>query len=233
MKKCLLITVFVMLGCASSKPEDVYVESIPKHVLDDDNRFDLDNKIYTINREILYKCSVERDDKVLDLNLKYIRMIIQGTTKPFSQFDPDYSQTVIKFDYLDENFDRIIWERTGLIENEKNIWLHPPRNGDLGILQLSAFPYIKLDKTRKWQWELHAAYANYQDVQLTHTYVKKKPITFTSHVGALSCIPVEATSESHIGTTTSRFLYHDKHGFVQLKFHTIEGTTITLDMMEL
>lgn len=232
MKTCLLILVFVALGCASIRHGDVYVETIPKHVLDNDNRFDLDNKIYTLNREILYKCSVIRDDKVLDLSLKYIRMIIQGTTKPFSDFDPDYSQTVIKFEYLDDNLDPIISERTGLIENEKNIWLHPPRSGDLGILQLSAFPYIKLDKTRKWQWELDAAYANYQDVHLTHTYVKKKSITFNSQFGILSCIPIAATSESHIGTTTSEFLYHAEHGFVQLKFHTIEGTTITLELLQ-
>jgi len=232
MRKYLLIIVFVSLSCASKKSDDVFIETIPNHLLNNDNRFDLDNKTFPVNREILYSCSIKKDEKVLDLNLRYIRMIIQGTTKPFSEIDPDYSQTVIQFEYLDEDFKRIIWERTGLVENEKNIWLHPPRNGDLGILQLSAFPYIKLDATRKWQWELDAAYANYQDVHLTHSYVKGKSIEFNSNVGVLRCIPIQATSESHIGTTTSEFLFNEELGFVQLKFYTIEGETITLEILK-
>lgn len=232
MKKCLLLLVFIVLGCASHKPGDIYVESIPEHLLNNENRFDLDNKVYPVHREILYKCSVKRDNKVLDLGLKYIRMTIQGTTKPFSNFDPHYNQTVIQFEYLDENYDRIIWERTGLIENKKNIWLHPPRNADLDVLQLSAFPYIKFGAIKKWEWKLNAAYANYQDVHLTHSYKKEKPIKFNSNIGVLSCIPIQATSESYVGTATSEFLYNEDYGFVKLEFHTIEGTTITLELLK-
>lgn len=232
MRKFIVIVVFFVLSCASHKNEDVYVETIPQHLLHDENRYDLDNKVYPVQREIVFKCSIKRGNEVLDLDLKYIRMTIQGTTKPFSNIDPDYSQTVIQFEYLDENYDRIIWERTGLIENDKNIWLHPPRNADLDVLQLSAFPYIKFGAIKKWQWKLHAAYANYQDVNLIHSYKKEKPIKFNSHIGVLNCIPIQATSESHIGTTTSEFLYNEDYGFVKLAFHTIEGTTITLELLK-
>lgn len=228
MKNYIVVLSLLFFSCASKKNNDVYVETIPNHLLTNENRFDLDNKIYPVDREILYSCTIQKGDEVLDLNLKYIKLTIQGTTKPFSEFDSDYSQTVIKFEYLDENYDRIIWERTGLIENDNNIWMHPPRNGDLGILQLSAFPYIKFGATKRWKWKLDAAYSTYQDVHLTHSYVKGNSIEFKGNV----CIPIEATSKSHIGTTTSEFFYNKSLGFVQLKFHTIENETITLEMIE-
>ena len=130
----------------------------------------MDNVVYPVNREILYQCSIARDKTESDVDLKFIRMTIQGTTKPFSNFDPDYSQTVIKFEYLDKNRKTILSERTGLVENEVNVWLHPPRNSDLGILQLSAFPYIKLTNTKTWKWNLEASYENFENVHLTNHY---------------------------------------------------------------
>lgn len=232
MRKYILFIFFVVLSCASQNHKEIFIEAIPNHLLNDDNRFDLDNKIYPVEREILYKCSVKKDNEVLNLNLKFIRMTVQGTTKPFSNYDPDYNQTVIKYEYLDENYKRIIGERTGLIENKKNIWLHPPRNADLDVLQLSAFPYIKFGAIKNWEWTLHASYANYQDVDLTHRYEKGKAIEFNSDIGVLRCILIQATTESYIGTTISKFLYNRTHGFVKLEFHTIEGTTITLEVMK-
>jgi len=48
--------------------------------------------------------------------------------EPFSKFDANYSQTVIKYEYLDENKKRIVWERTGLVENDVTIWFsYSPR----------------------------------------------------------------------------------------------------------
>jgi hypothetical protein len=231
MRRYIQIVFFVVLGCASQKHKEIFIETIPDQLLNDDNRFDLDNKIYLVDREILYKCSVKRKNEVLNLNLKFIRMTVKGT-KTFSNYDPDYNQTVIKYEYLDENYNRIIGERTGLIENNKNIWLHPPRNADLDVLQLSAFPYIKFGAIKNWEWTLHASYANYQDVDLIHRYEKGKAIEFKSHIGVLSCIPIQAITESHFGTTTSEFFYNETYGFVKLDFHTIEGTTITLEVMK-
>ncbi len=226
-----MIFVVFSLSCTSKK-NSVYYETIPNDLINDENRFDLDNKVYPINREILYKCVIEHNSRTLDVELKYIRMTIQGTTKPFSNFDSDYSQTVIKFEYLDRNKKRIIWERTGLVENDINIWLHPPRNADLDVLQLSAFPYIKLNAIKNWKWELDASYASYQHVHLTHYYKKHQESIYESNLGKLKCVLVEAITKSRIGTTNAEFLYHDELGFVKMKFFTIEDTTITLDLIK-
>lgn len=228
----IIILVIFSFSCTSKK-NSVYFETIPNDLINNENRFDRDNKVYPVNREILYQCTIEHNNSVLDVELKYIRMTIQGTTKPFSNFDPEYSQTVIQFEYLDQNKKRIVWERTGLVENNNNIWLHPPRQADLDVLQLSAFPYIKLGAINNWKWELDASYASYQNVHLIHYYKKNKPRIYQSNLGDLKFVLVEAITKSHkTKTTNSEFLYHDDLGFVKMKFFTIEDTTITLDIIK-
>lgn len=227
----ILVLICLSLSCTSKK-NAVYFETIPNELVGDEHRFDLDNKVYPINREILFENTIEKDDIVLDIELRYVRMTIQGTTKPFSNFDPDYSQTVYKFDYLDENKKLISSERTGLVENDVNIWFHPPRSNDLDVLQLSAFPYIKLNTSKNWTWELEAGYAMYQDLNLIHSYKKQKPRMHELKMGQLSCVLIEATTKSQkTRTTNSEFLYHDELGFVKLKFFTVEDTVITLEMI--
>lgn len=218
-------------GCTLKK-NSIYFETLPKIYMNNENRFDLDNKVYPVNREILYQCTIEHNGSVLNVELKYIRMTIQGTTKPFSNFDPEYSQTVIQYEYLDQNKKRIILEKTGLAENNINIWLHPPRQADLDVLQLSAFPYIKLNAVKNWKWELDAAYASYQNVRLIHYYKKREQSPYETNLGKLKCVLVEATTKSGIGTTKAEFLYHHELGFVRMKFFTIEDTTITLDIIK-
>lgn len=227
----LLVFVVVSLGCTSKK-NSIYIETIPNDLINDENRFDLDNKVYPVNKEVLYQVTIEHNSKTLDIELKYLRMTIQGTTKPFSNFDSDYSQTVIQFEYLNQNKKRITLERTGLVENKINIWLHPPRSDDLGILQLSAFPYIKLNAVKNWKWELDAAYANYQNMHLTHYYKKQKERIYELNVGKLQCVLVEAITKSRIGETKAEFLYHHELGFVSMKFYTLEDTLIILDMVK-
>jgi hypothetical protein len=62
---------------------------------------------------------------------------------PLLEFIPDYNQTVIQYDF--KLFDGSLGdvEMTGLIENEKNIWMHPPRTDFFQILEINPFPYIK------------------------------------------------------------------------------------------
>ncbi|WP_179349148.1 hypothetical protein [Winogradskyella pacifica] len=231
--KLYYILVFLILSFScSSKKNSVYFESIPSQYVDNEYKFDLDNVVYPINREVLYQCTIEHSNSVLDTNLRYVRMIIQGTTKPFSSFDPTYSQTVVKFEYLDHNKKQITRERTGLVENKINIWLHPPRQTDLHVLQLSAFPYIKLNAIKNWKWKLVGTYGRYESVQLTHHYKKNEERIYTSDLGQLKCVLVEAITKSRIGTTTAEFLYNDELGFVKMKFSTIEDTTITLEMIK-
>jgi len=61
--------------------------------------------------------------------------------------DSSYTQTIICYDYLDksgktEAFSTLGGEEiTGVIDNNKNLWLHPPRSYTFKILELNPFPF--------------------------------------------------------------------------------------------
>jgi hypothetical protein len=227
---CILLLLLVFSHAFSQ--DSIFVEKIPKDQLNNEHRFDVDNKIYPLGKEFLFKFSISKNDSILDSEIALIQLNVLGTTKPFSEFDSEYSQTVIQYNYYDKNKKLLLTEKTGLIENNVNIWFHPPRSIDAGILQLAAFPYVKLDSKDKWLWKLDAAFGEYQDVHLTHYYNKENTTQYnSSDLGLLLCKVIKVKTESEIGTTNSCFLYNDVLGFVLLEFFNSDGSKITLTLI--
>ena len=64
--------------------------------------------------------------------------VINGN--PMSEYIPDYNQTVLAYKLRES----IPFSMSGAIENEANVWIHPPRDHYFEILELNPFPYIKL-----------------------------------------------------------------------------------------
>ena len=118
MRNVFLVIVVVLCGCSTTK-ETIYVEKIPQNLLKNENRFDLDNKTFPAKKEALFKFSLSRNDTLLETKTNLIKLNILGTTKPFSNFDADYSQTVIQYSYYDKENKLLISEKTGLIERIK------------------------------------------------------------------------------------------------------------------
>lgn len=232
MKYFFLLMTVLNLSCGSTS-DDIFVEKIPNHLLNDKNRFDLDNTIYTLGREFIYEFSLKKDGESLFSEIEKIKLKVLGTTEPFSKFNPDYSQTVVQYSYIDINGRLLSKEKTGIIENSKNLWIHPPRTLDAGILQLSAFPYIKFGNSQTWRWNLEASYQEYQDLNLRNEYQKKESVAFSSEkLGEIKCIEIIGQTKSEVGLTNSKFLFSRTHGFVFLQFENIDGTEITLKLIE-
>jgi len=49
-----------------------------------------------------------------------------------------------------------MFSMSGTIENEGNVWIHPPRDNYFKIIELNPFPYIKAPYNigAKWAWKL-------------------------------------------------------------------------------
>ncbi len=227
-------TILLLLAIYSNAQIDaIYVEEIPEQYKNNANKFDLDNTTYTIGKSILYKCVISRDSMVLDLETRYIKLSVLGGTKPFDRIDSTYSQTVIRYEYFDKDYNMLnTREGTGVIENDKNIWLHPPRIGDVGILQLSAFPFIRFTNQKTWEWILEASYSKYKNVLLAHYYEKGEEKLIQTELGELLCTPINAMTKSDIGTTTTSFIFNKDYGFVKMEFKNIDGTAITLEAIK-
>jgi len=234
MKSYVFLFLIFFSSCSRSfQQSSIYVEKIPEIHLNNENKFDIDNVIYPIGKEMVFKFLLSKNDTIINTKTSFIKLNILGSTKPFSNFDSEYSQTVVQYLYYDANNKLMLSEKTGLIENDRNIWLHPPRSADAAILQLSAFPYIKFQKAKKWNWKVEASFEEYKNVTLNHQYKLKKNSKYnTDEFGIITCDLIQATSTSEIGTTYSSFLFNREFGFVLLEFFNIDGTKITLTLLK-
>ncbi|MBR6132344.1 MAG: hypothetical protein IKQ20_10850, partial [Bacteroidales bacterium] len=72
-------------------------------------------------------------------------------------FRKDYDQTVEEFYFLlDDQRSKLPLSMSGIVENERNLWMHPNRSCLFRVLELNPFPYIQypVEKGRKWKWSL-------------------------------------------------------------------------------
>ncbi|MFP3632484.1 hypothetical protein SB776_38415, partial [Burkholderia sp. SIMBA_045] len=76
-------------------------------------------------------------------NLTIDKLLLQASSgNPFANI-PGYNQTAISYEYIMKNGEPFTMETTGAVENEMNVWIHPPRGSFFEILELNPFPYIK------------------------------------------------------------------------------------------
>ncbi len=160
----------------------------------------------------------------------------------FEKDFPDYNQSVIGYDYLMKNGQSLTMEITGAIENEKNVWIHPPRNGFFKILELNPFPYIKApyEIGTKWNWKLNIGdhwsdrrWLNWSGgIENNYEYeiVTKKKIS--TKLGKLECYVIHAKAKSRIGETRLISYFNPKFGFVKLNYTNIDGTKTVLELVK-
>ena len=135
-------------------------------------------------------------------------------------------------------------EYTGLVENERNIWFHPPRTFLFEMLELNPFPYIKfpIKKNRVWRWKLtigsqwgdarwkewEGAIVNHYKYRITDTNR-----TIITVLGSMNCTVVESRAKSRIGTTQATFYFEEKLGFVKYEYVNIDGSSLTIELVEI
>ena len=130
-----------------------------------EHRYTVDNYIYTLNSVVEYEYdwkstsgesrfiireedhdpgySISKDEKNV---VRHIQLLVDDAYDYFSNGDTSYTQTVISYNYLDNNgikLDTVCSsfkkkyniedmhcsdELTGTVVNSKNIWMHPPRH---------------------------------------------------------------------------------------------------------
>jgi len=151
-------------------------------------------------------------------------------------------QSCIEFRYVTNMGDFVSrWETTGLIENEKNIWMHPPRSSLFGILEINPFPFIQkpYEKGNKWYWSLQIGYqwGDYRwkewngNIENEYTYeiVDINSIIHTS-LGKLSCYKIDSFAESELGKTHLTSYFNETYGFVRLEYINIDGSTLNIEL---
>ena len=268
MKTLLIISILLISQMVKSQEEILRYEldndGIIVEVFDslnkNENRYNLDNIIYTVKKKFYFDyCYLDTNnikylmtkDSILDWKLaklsetnpnsvNQIIMTISFGLFPFYPEIKDYNQTVIKYDFNMYNGDFWTNEMTGLIENEKNIWFHPPRTNLFKILELNPFPYIKSPYMigNKWEWKLTVG-SHWSDkrwfewegkVINQYDYEIIQKLHLKTKIGKLECYQIEGVTQNRLGTTKLISYFNEQYGFVKLEYTNIDSTMIIIEI---
>ncbi|TDX87003.1 hypothetical protein [Epilithonimonas xixisoli] len=159
---------------------------------------------------------------------------------PFGKEIPDYNQTAIGYEYIMNNGQFLTMEMTGAIENEMNVWIHPPRSNFFKILELNPFPYIKAPYQigTKWNWKLeigdHWADKRWLEwkggIENNYDYEIKEKKNIATKLGNLECYIIHSKAKSRIGETELISYFNPNFGFVKLEYKNIDGTKTILEL---
>lgn len=245
----------VAMGCSSSIPElnyelvtysgDLKVERFDS-TFTDENRFNYNNKIYSVGSSFTYSYQyydrtgspqnfqfTEEDWEFVQPNddtVNEIELRVLSGLKPMINWIPDYDQTLIS--YQPSNKDN--FEMTGLIENEANIWAHPPRDGLFRILQLSPYPSVSypLEVGKEWMWSFQVG-SHYGDerwetwdgnITITSNYEITGKQVMQTQWGELETWTIESEAISELGSASMEAIFNDSLGFLEMNFTNIDGS---------
>lgn len=159
---------------------------------------------------------------------------------PFQGVVPGYNQTAIEYKYVMADGRFLSTEETGAIENEMNVWIHPPRNDFFKILEINPFPYIKApyQAGTKWKWSLEIGdhwsdkrWLSWKgDIENQYAYEIKDKKKIITKFGNLECYVIHAQADSRIGKTGLISYFNPELGFVKLEYTNIDNTKTVLEL---
>ncbi|MFZ1748959.1 MAG: hypothetical protein WAU01_02155 [Saprospiraceae bacterium] len=233
----------------------------------DENKYNIDNKIYLAGKKFMYSYFhmdttgkkylvakgqqiqsdhttsfdwdfIEYDNQHKE-TIKYI-ILKPKNGNPFKDFVPDYYQTVIEYEYVMANDKAFTMEMTGVIENEMNIWIHPPRSSYFQILEINPFPYIRFPYTKgkQWNWNLEIG-DRWSDkrwlewkgqIENLYQYEFIGIQEIETKLGPMNCYIVKGTASSRIGETGLISYFNVDYGFVKLDYTNIDGSKTILEL---
>jgi len=238
--------------------DGILVEQFDSTVVDE-NKYNKNNIIYTVgskfkydfkhitpsNETKFYRIKEDRqswdfvveDSKDSSTIKLVIIQVISGN--PMADYLPDYNQTGLSFKYKEDGLE---FSFSGAIENEANVWIHPPRDQYFEILEINPFPYIKspYEIGNKWNWNLKIGdgwadkrwkiWEGQIENEYSYEIIDKKKID--TKLGELDCYVIDSKAKSRIGETSLLSYFNLKYGFVKLDYTNIDGSKTILELSE-
>ncbi len=190
-------------------------------------------KVNDSNRTWEFVDEDETDDKTISA---VIIEVLDGN--PMGDGIPGYNQTNLK--YVLRSMSN--YSISGVIENEANTWMHPPRDYYFRILELNPFPYIKSPfiTGTSWTWKLKIGDGWGDErwklwegsIENTYSYSITDEQIIETSMGELKCFVVTSEAESRIGKTGLTAFYNPEYGFIKLDYLNIDGSKTVLKLVE-
>jgi hypothetical protein len=257
MKYALILCLFSFATVHAQRLADLENDSIDVNNRDVE-RYNRDNKVYKSNTEFLFDYVILKDKDTLkcrfsnqEYGIPKWQLVkpddadsltvhsIGFAILPYYQND---NQTGINFRYYNK-YGKIVnnMASTGLIENAKNTWTHPPREQFFAITEFNSFPFIKTPYVvgTKWKSGLTAGYFDsYQRFNLKWegVLITKETLEIIEKVnlptafGVLPCFVVQGIAKSNLTETTSLFYYNETYGFVKIVYDLFDKSRLELTL---
>jgi hypothetical protein len=267
LRTMILLTLFTFISSCKNenneKPTDyklIQEDGIDVELFDstnvDENRFNSNNIIYKVGNKFKYSYEYNSTAnegylfKITDEGWKFVKLTDQDSAtvkfviikvlngNPMSKHIPDYNQTSVSYKLENET----TFSMSGIIENENNVWIHPPRDKFFRILELNPFPFIKApyEIGTVWDWTLRIGsqwgdkrWKTWEGViinQYKYEITDKRMIT--TEFGEIECFVIESDAISSIGETELKAFFNPKYGFVRLNYLNIDGSKTNLELIE-
>ena len=180
-------------------------------------------------------------DSINENTIDKVIITVKFGLKPMNFQNPDYNQTVISFNYPQISGKETFNSTSGVIENEKNVWIHPPRDRFFRILEINPFPFIQApyEIGNKWNWSLKIGSFwgdsrwKTWDESIENKYIyeiiDKKKIKLA--IGEFECYVIQSTAKSSIGQTHLTAYFNMEIGFVKLEYTNIDSTKTILELI--
>lgn len=235
----------------------ILVEQFDSTIIDE-NKYNYNNITYAVGSTFKYKF----EHRTIDNKIKFFKNTRNGARWEFvdpenadstaiktieisvangnsiSKDFPDYNQTVLHYKIGSEE----TFSKSGAIENEGNVWIHPPRKNYFEILELNPFPYIKTPYKigTKWTWKLkigdHWSNKHWKvwngEIENKCNYEITDKVTLKTNLGNVDCFEVTSIATSSLGETKLVAYFNLIYGFIKLDYTNIDGSKIILELIE-
>ncbi len=184
------------------------------------------------------------ENEITSSTITTFEQTIKSGLEPFIDRLPDYNQTVFDYFYRTNSGDRSLGEITGLIENENNVWMHPPRQMMFRILELNPFPFIQApyEIGTTWEWNYlrpsgeewgdkrWLVWEGNLDMRCEYEIIDFKKIN--TPLGELDCYKIKSSAINEYGSTELISYFNTNFGFVKLIYTNINQTKTIIELEE-
>lgn len=237
---------------------NIQVEKFDSTVVDV-NKYNVNNQVFKVGTEFLYNFThidsagtvynfdIQSNDgrtwaftsqnSLTPSSITNVRLTVLNGN-PMSDRVPDYNQTNIKYQLNGQSS----YSTTGVIENEANTWIHPPRQSYFRILELNPFPYIKapyeIGTTWDWSLDIGSGWGDKRwktwegGITNSYTYEITGYEKINTPLGSLECHVIDGKASSTIGETYLKAYFNETYGFVILDYTNIDGSKTKLELVE-
>ena len=158
--------------------------------------------------------------------------------------EKDYTQSVIEYrPVLNHRTQGGSYSSTGLIENSKNIWMHPNRSALFRITQLNPWPFIQKPYKvgNRYSWSLKTGSSWGDERWLTwektvETKYQYEIIGETSvKIGSKKypCLEIKGEGTSKLGKTYSTTYFNKTVGFLKIEYTNIDSSKLIIELKEI